>query len=106
MSPPMPIVVRDADELPACSSQDRVSDDIVLAIAGYNAGPEAAAKWARSFPSEYDEFIESIPYRETRNYAKKVLRSYGEYMRLSGEDPSKLFRKARLTLIRENSAGI
>ncbi|MBI2413753.1 MAG: transglycosylase SLT domain-containing protein [Deltaproteobacteria bacterium] len=84
----------------------RFDNDIVLAIAGYNAGPEAVSKWALSFPSEYDEFIESIPYRETRNYAKKVLRSYGEYMRLSGEDPSELFRNPRLTLIRKNSAGI
>jgi len=84
----------------------RFDNDVVLAIAGYNAGPEAVSRWARSSPSEYDEFIESIPYRETRNYAKKVLRSYGEYMRLSGEDPSELFSKARLTLIRKNSAGI
>lgn len=84
----------------------RFDNDIVLAVAGYNAGPEAVSKWALSFPSEYDEFIESIPYRETRNYAKKVLRSYGEYMRLSGEDPSELFKKTRLTLIRKNSAGI
>ncbi|MBI5454809.1 MAG: transglycosylase SLT domain-containing protein [Deltaproteobacteria bacterium] len=84
----------------------RFDNDVVLAVAGYNAGPEAVSKWALSLPSEYDEFIESIPYRETRNYAKKVLRSYGEYMRLSGEDPSELFRNPRLTLIRKNSAGI
>ena len=83
----------------------RFDNDVVLAIAGYNAGPEAVSRWALSSPSEYDEFIESIPYRETRNYAKRVLRSYGEYMRLSGEDPSELFRDPRLTLIRKTQPG-
>ena len=29
-----------------------------------------------------DEFVELIPYQETRQYVKRVLRSYREYMRL------------------------
>ena len=29
-----------------------------------------------------DEFIEDIPYRETREYVKRVLTSYFEYNRL------------------------
>jgi len=31
---------------------------------------------------EQDEFVELIPYQETRLYVKRVLRSYGEYRRL------------------------
>jgi len=29
-----------------------------------------------------DEFVELIPYQETRQYVKRVLRSYREYIRL------------------------
>ena len=31
-----------------------------------------------------DEFVELIPYQETRQYVKRVLRSYREYVRLGG----------------------
>lgn len=62
----------------------KFDQDIVLTIAGYNAGPGAVTKWAETLPSEFDEFIESIPYAETRNYAKKVLKSYSEFRRASG----------------------
>lgn len=66
----------------------RLNNDLVLTIAGYNAGPNAALRWAGTLPPETDEFIESIPYPETRRYVKKVLRSYLEFKRLYGnEDP-------------------
>lgn len=65
---------------------NRFNNDIVLAVAGYNAGPVAVSRWADTLPSELDEFIESIPYPETRNYAKRVLASYMEFMNISGED--------------------
>lgn len=59
-------------------------DNAILAIASYNAGPDAAARWKDSFRVAPDEFIESIPYPETRLYTKKVLKSYIEFLRLSG----------------------
>lgn len=68
------------------SLMERFEGDAVLTIAGYNAGPNAAARWAGSLPTETDEFVESIPYEETRGYVKKVLRSYAEFLRLAGED--------------------
>ncbi len=59
---------------------------IPLAIASYNAGPNAVLSWvARYGTEEMDEFIEKIPYPETRNYVKKVLRSYDVYERLYGQ---------------------
>ncbi|MBI5468467.1 MAG: transglycosylase SLT domain-containing protein [Deltaproteobacteria bacterium] len=61
----------------------KFNKDIVLTIAGYNAGPGAVRKWVETLPPEFDEFIESIPYTETRNYAKKVLKSYSEFRRAS-----------------------
>ncbi|MBI5344162.1 MAG: transglycosylase SLT domain-containing protein [Deltaproteobacteria bacterium] len=68
--------------------------DLILTIAAYNAGPAAASRWAGTRPPEDDEFIESIPYSETRLYVKKVLSSYGEYLRLSGMDRGPLKGRA------------
>jgi len=49
-------------------------------IASYNAGPDAVARWLKSRPNrEWDEFVEEIPYKETNNYVKKVLKSYYIY---------------------------
>ena len=61
--------------------------NIFLAIASYNAGPEAVEKWMNELDGvELDEFIEDIPYKETREYVKKVFRSYMEYNRLYKEE--------------------
>lgn len=65
---------------------ERFGGDVVLTIAGYNAGPNAAARWAGSLPKETDEFVESIPYEETRGYVKKVLSSYAEFLKLGKEE--------------------
>jgi len=57
----------------------------VQAVAAYNAGPQIVATWiAKNGHREPDEFVEMIPYQETRQYVKRVLRSYREYRRLSG----------------------
>ncbi len=63
----------------------RFNGNVVLAVAAYNAGPNAVSEWTKTLPSETDEFIESIPYAETRAYTKRVLRSYMEYLRLAGD---------------------
>jgi soluble lytic murein transglycosylase len=50
------------------------------AIASYNAGPEAVARWIDAFHDEEDdEWVEAIPYKETRRYVKRVLRSQQAY---------------------------
>jgi soluble lytic murein transglycosylase len=62
---------------------EKFPNNLVYVIAAYNAGPEIVSKWVQlRGDKEPDEFIESIPYTETRNYVKKVLRSYGEYKRI------------------------
>jgi soluble lytic murein transglycosylase len=58
------------------------SGDSILTIASYNAGPEAVAQWLPNRPDEMDEFIESIPFAETRNFTKRVLRSLREFRRV------------------------
>ncbi len=52
---------------------------ISASIASYNAGPEAVAQWAPGEPVEDDEWVESIPYSQTRSYVKRVLRSLYAY---------------------------
>ncbi len=66
---------------------EQFNGNVVLAVASYNAGPEAVGRWAEKGVGELDEFIESIPYNETRYFTKKVIRSYNEYRRIAGENP-------------------
>lgn len=54
-----------------------------LMAAGYNAGPHRVEAWLNQFGSlEMDEFIEHIPFIETRNYVKRVSRFYGTYKKI------------------------
>ena len=56
---------------------------IPLSAAGYNAGPHRVYSWLNNFGNlDMDEFIEHIPFVETRNYVKKVTRHYYVYSRL------------------------
>jgi soluble lytic murein transglycosylase len=58
----------------------------VLIAAAYNAGPPAAARWAKSFGElPTDLFVEAIPYRETRAYVKQVVADIYNYQQLYGE---------------------
>ncbi|MBP1714735.1 MAG: lytic transglycosylase domain protein [Deltaproteobacteria bacterium] len=51
-----------------------------LAVAAYNAGPRAVRDWLTRFPGlPEDEFVEKIPYVETRNYVVRVLTSRQVY---------------------------
>ena len=59
-----------------------------LAIAGYNAGEGAVDRWlGERGDLAMDEFMETIPYDETRNYTKRVLASYFTYSWLYGSQP-------------------
>lgn len=56
------------------SLMDTYDGDPVKALAAYNGGRRAVDKWRRQFAElESDEFVESITYRETRDYVKKVM---------------------------------
>ena len=53
-------------------------------LASYNAGPEAVTEWWE-FPErtlDPELWVDRIPYRETRDYVKKVLAQYAMYRRL------------------------
>ena len=58
----------------------------LLAIPGYNAGPGAPKKWVKKRPAEdFDVWVERIPYKETRHYTKRVIRSMAAYSWLYGQ---------------------
>jgi soluble lytic murein transglycosylase len=55
-------------------------------LAAYNAGEAAVDKWQRRYPDvDDDEFVESISYRETRGYVKRVLQNRRLYGALYGD---------------------
>jgi soluble lytic murein transglycosylase len=54
----------------------------IFAVAAYNGGIGAVKQWINSLGSDTDNVVEHIPYPETKNYVKKVMRSYWNYVRL------------------------
>ena len=64
---------------------DRFDGSYVLAIASYNAGPGRAQEWVSTFgqpgnsPEAIVNWIERIPYKETRNYVQRVLENVQVY---------------------------
>lgn len=59
------------------------NDDSLLAIASYNAGQGNVGQWLQTRGSmDDDEFVESIPFDETRNYVKQVFGNYWNYLQL------------------------
>ena len=70
---------------------ERMNGQIPLAIASYNAGFHRVLKW---LPKEQavplDIWIETIPYKETREYVKAVL-AYQQVYELFNEQPKDIF---------------
>ncbi len=62
---------------------DTYPESVSKALAAYNAGRRPVNRWGKRFASmDEQEFIERIPYRETRFYVKLVLRNYRIYKEL------------------------
>ena len=61
-------------------------NSLALSSAGYNAGPGNVKKWVKKNGHlPLDEFIEEIPYDETRGYVKRVMRSVFVYRSILGK---------------------
>jgi len=64
----------------------------VLALSAYNAGPIRVKQWMRKFgdPRNYEvdavDWVESIPFPETRNYVQRVLENLQVYRHLLAND--------------------
>jgi soluble lytic murein transglycosylase len=66
---------------------------VSAALAAYNAGERRAEEWLSRDYSATDEFVEDIPYQETRNYIKRILGTYLKYMKVR---PPELMRAANI----------
>jgi soluble lytic murein transglycosylase len=55
---------------------------IEYVAAAYNAGPGRVPPWRATLPYEMDEFVEAIPFKETRGYVQGVIRNSAQYRRL------------------------
>ena len=63
--------------------------NMMLAVPAYNAGEGNVGKWLAAAPDRpTDEFVESIPIRETRAYVKRVLGTYQIYNVVYGTGPT------------------
>ena len=71
---------------------DKLSQNTTLAVAAYNAGPEAIQRWlshaapkplpgvpAKPQPETLDVFVEAIPFIETRGYVARVMGNLARY---------------------------
>ncbi len=65
---------------------DRFDGSYILTFAGYNAGPRRAQEWVAKYGDprgkpidEVVDWIERIPYTETRNYVQRVMENYEVY---------------------------
>jgi soluble lytic murein transglycosylase len=55
----------------------------ISAIAAYNGGIGSVTKWKSTLKyNDTDEFVEQIPYEETKNYVERVFQSYWNYSRI------------------------
>lgn len=64
---------------------DKYSGNQIAVIASYNAGAHNVNRWLKTYVDLKDEeFIESIPFGETRDYVKKVLAAQAIYRKLYG----------------------
>ena len=60
----------------------------MLTLAAYNAGPSRARAWMREYGDPRDpevdviDWVETIPFRETRNYVQRVLENLQIYRQL------------------------
>lgn len=62
---------------------DASGGNVEQTLAAYNAGPMRMAEWVGwNSPHEAAEFVESIPFTETREYVQAVLRNADMYRRL------------------------
>ena len=67
----------------------RYQGRVEVAIAAYNAGVAPVDRWlARPGAEDPDQFVEQIPYPETRTYVRSVLRNRAIYRALYGSASS------------------
>lgn len=73
----------------------KFNDNLVLATAAYNAGPNRVAKWLPSKTTEADIWVENIPFQETRTYVQRVMSYMVIYEKRLNLKPSSILQRMR-----------
>ena len=74
--------------------QSQLSGNAVLATAGYNAGPNRARRWQPDVqPIAADQYTETIPLLETRDYVKHVMTNATHYGVILGQGAQSLEKR-------------
>ncbi len=63
---------------------DKYNGQVEYALAAYNAGSDRVEDWRSENYRDMVEFVESIPFTETREYVQAIQRNVGVYRRLYG----------------------
>ena len=62
---------------------ERFKSELIYTAGSYNAGPHNMLKWIKRWKGKpLDAFVEQIPFNETKNYVKRVYRSYKLYKQI------------------------
>ncbi|MCL6246829.1 lytic transglycosylase domain-containing protein [Acinetobacter sp. ANC 4945] len=81
--------------------QRQLSNSPVLATAGYNAGPNRARRWQPEYQAiAADQYTESIPLTETRDYVKHVMTNATHYGLLLGQGPQSIEKRMQMIPLR------
>ncbi|MEH2308353.1 lytic transglycosylase domain-containing protein [Nostoc sp.] len=79
-------------------THQQYNNNSLLAIASYNAGPGNVSKWLQTLTTQDpDEFVEQIPFDETKNYVRQVFGNYWNYLRLYNPEISGIVGKYSTT---------
>ncbi|WP_250852451.1 lytic transglycosylase domain-containing protein [Acinetobacter sp. ANC 5414] len=83
--------------------QSQLSSSSVLATAGYNAGPNRARRWQPDSQSiAADQYTETIPLTETRDYVKHVMTNATHYGVLLGQGAQSIEKRMNIIPLRIN----
>ncbi|MFH1017440.1 MAG: lytic transglycosylase domain-containing protein [Pseudomonadota bacterium] len=67
---------------------DHYGGNAYYAAAAYNAGSDRVDRWVKQWGTlPIEEFVELIPFEETRNYVKSIVRNYAFYNLLREKRP-------------------
>ena len=79
----------------------KFDNNIAVAAAAYNAGPHRVKRWVKDDLPQ-DQWIETIPYRETREYVKNILAYtviYQRHLQQKSQLPSAAIRPALMKIL-------
>jgi len=86
--------------------QKRFNNNQVYATAAYNAGPHRVKRWLKQRGDlPIDIWIETIPFKETRNYVKNVMAYHAVYRTLAGQPSHILLQQTAFKLAMQASSG-